>query len=140
MYAESSHSGSPETMTHRRTVSASRAGSRRQTPRGVAGELQEIRESSTTDGPSQRAISGHETVTEYPPTAVIVELAKVLDVSPGELLGLRSPPKAARAKEDLETRRLWKKLQLVMALPEKDRRAVIRLANSLVVVKATQRG
>lgn len=91
-------------------------------------------------GSSQRAISGYETVAEYPPTAVVVELAKVLKVSADELLGLKPPPKTARSKEDPEVRRLWKKFQQVLALPEKDRRAVIRLVNSLVSAKATQRG
>jgi transcriptional regulator with XRE-family HTH domain len=87
-------------------------------------------------GSSQRAISGYETVAEYPPTAVVVELAKVLKVSADELLGLKSPPKTARSKEDPEVRRLWKKFQQVLSLPEKDRRAVIRLVNSLVAAKA----
>lgn len=87
-------------------------------------------------GSSQRAISHYETVAEFPPTPVVVELAQVLKVSADELLGLKLPPKAARSKEDAETRRLWKKFQQVLALPEKDRRAVIRLVNSLVAAKA----
>jgi len=91
-------------------------------------------------GSSQRAISAYETVAEYPPTIVVVEIAKALKVSADELLGLKPPPKAARAKEAPETRRMWKKFQQVMALPEKDRRAVIRLVNSLVAAKATSRG
>ncbi len=90
-------------------------------------------------GSSQRAISAYETVAEYPPTAVVVELAKVLKVSADELLGLKPPPKTARSKEDPEVRRLWKKFQQVLALPEKDRRAVIRLVNSLVSAKTGQR-
>jgi transcriptional regulator with XRE-family HTH domain len=85
-------------------------------------------------GSSQRAISAYETVAEYPPTAVVVELAKVLKVSADELLGLR-PVRLDRSKEDPEARRLWKKFQQVMTLPEKDRRAVIRLVNSLVETK-----
>ena len=36
--------------------------------------------------------------------------------------------------------RLWKKFQQVMTLPEKDRRAVIRLVNSLVQAQAALRG
>ncbi len=87
-------------------------------------------------GSSQRAISGYETVAEYPPTAIVVEIAKGLKVSADELLGLKPPPKATRAKEDPEVRRLWKKFQQIMLLPEKDKRAVIRLVNSLVGAKA----
>lgn len=62
------------------------------------------------------------------------QLADALAVSTDELLGV--PAKAARAPKvsaaDREAQRLWKKFQLVMELPEKDRRAVIRLVNSLV--------
>jgi transcriptional regulator with XRE-family HTH domain len=90
-------------------------------------------------GSSQRAISAYETVAEYPPTAVVAELAKALRVSSDELLGLKPPKKTARV-EDPEVRRLWKKFQQVLTLPEKDRRAVIRLVNSLVAGHAAQRG
>jgi len=83
-------------------------------------------------GSSQRAISRYETIAEFPPTPVLVDLAKALDVTTDELLGLKPPPKPKKVREDSEARRIWKKFQLVMSLPEKDRRAVIRLVNSLV--------
>ncbi len=88
-------------------------------------------------GSSQRAVSHYETVAEYPPTAVVVQLAEVLKVSTDELLGVKPSKKATRA-EDPEVRRLWKKFQQVMTLPEKDRRAVIRLVNSLVETKGRE--
>jgi transcriptional regulator with XRE-family HTH domain len=91
-------------------------------------------------GSSQRAISAYETVAEYPPTAVVVGIAKALKVSADELLGLKPPPKAARTKEDPEVRHLWKKFQQVLSLPEKDRRAVIRLVNSLVAGRSSRNG
>jgi hypothetical protein len=86
---------------------------------------------------SQRAISVYEAVGEYLPTAVVVELAKVLKVSTDELLGVK-PLGAGRAAEDPEVGRLWKKFQQVLALPEKDRRAVIRLVNPLVAAEAAR--
>ena len=67
------------------------------------------------------------------------QLAEALKVSTDELLGVK-PLRGARAAEDPEVRRLWKKFQQVLALPQKDRRAVIRLVNSLVTVKAAGRG
>lgn len=89
-------------------------------------------------GSSQRAISHYETVAEYPPTSVVVDLARALEVSTDELLGLRPPKKtAANGKEDPETKRLWKRFQLVRDLPEKDQRAVARLLNSLVSARRT---
>jgi len=90
-------------------------------------------------GATQRAISYYENECDCPPGPILVELARVLRVSTDELLGV----KAIRGLKlvngaDAETRRLWKKFQQVMRLPEKDRRAVIRLVNSLVQAKATR--
>jgi hypothetical protein len=68
----------------------------------------------------------------------VIALAKVLKVSADELLGLR-PPKIERAHDGPETRRLWKRFQMMAELPEKDQRAVIRLINSLVSLSARHR-
>jgi transcriptional regulator with XRE-family HTH domain len=75
---------------------------------------------------TQRCISRYETVAEFPPAATVIDLAQALKVSADELLGLRTP-RPPQAQDDPETRRLWKKFQQVATLPEKDRRAVIRL-------------
>jgi transcriptional regulator with XRE-family HTH domain len=83
-------------------------------------------------GSSQRAISRYETISECPPGPVIVELAKALKVSADELLGLRQPK---LPKQDPKTARLWKKFRQVAELPEKDRRAIIRMINSLVATQ-----
>lgn len=87
-------------------------------------------------GSSQRAISHYETVAEYPPTSVVIDLARALQVTTDELLGLKPPKKAApNGAQDPETKRLWKRLQQVRDLPEKDQRAVVRLLNSLVAAR-----
>jgi transcriptional regulator with XRE-family HTH domain len=87
-------------------------------------------------GSNQRNISHYETVAELPPTAVLIKIAKVLQVSTDELLGLKPTSKAATMpSHDPETQRLWKKFQRVRELTEKDRRAVIRLINSLVAAR-----
>lgn len=67
-------------------------------------------------------------------------LAQALNVSTDELLvkkGVRTSQskKTAAKHEDLEIRRVWKKFQQLMTLPEKDQRAVIRLVNSLVAAR-----
>ncbi|RMF58484.1 MAG: XRE family transcriptional regulator [Bacteroidetes bacterium] len=87
-------------------------------------------------GSSQRAISHYETVADFPPAAVIIQLASALHVSADELLGIQKQ-RAAQPRDliDPKTRRLWKKFQQVMSLPEKDQRAVIRLINSLVAAQ-----
>jgi transcriptional regulator with XRE-family HTH domain len=82
---------------------------------------------------SQRAISSYETVLDFPPTPVVIELAKALGVSADELLGLKPPKKVQKVvDDDPDVRRLWKTFQLVLDLPERDRRAVVRLVHSLV--------
>lgn len=86
-------------------------------------------------GSSQRAISHYETVGDTPPGSIVAQLAQALKVSADELLGLRPPKKSAAVTSppmDTETKRLWKKFQQLNELPEKDRRAVIRLINSLI--------
>jgi transcriptional regulator with XRE-family HTH domain len=42
-------------------------------------------------GSTQRALSRYETIADYPPTAVVIELAKALKISADELLGLKAP-------------------------------------------------
>jgi len=83
-------------------------------------------------GSTQRTISHYETAAEYPPTDVLVKLAAFFKVSADELLGLKPPKQPPARKEDPETKRLWKKFQQLLTLPEKDQRAVIRLINSIV--------
>lgn len=88
-------------------------------------------------GSTQRAISYYENEASYPPAPVVADLAKALDLSVDELMGLKQP-RAARAtkrNDDPDVRRLWKKFQRLLTLPEKDQRAVMRLVNSLVTAK-----
>ena len=88
---------------------------------------------------SQRAISYYENEAGYPPAAVLIELAKALQLSADELLGLK-PRRKGPMDSDPELRRTWKKFQQVMALPERDQRAVIRLINSLATAQQATQG
>ena len=74
---------------------------------------------------------------EFPPPAVIIDLAKALQVSADELLGLETPKRPRRAESigSPDVQRLWKKFRQVLSLPEKDQRAIMRMINSLVAVK-----
>jgi transcriptional regulator with XRE-family HTH domain len=89
-------------------------------------------------GTTQRSISYYENDDGVPPASAVIALSKALKVSADELLGLK-PPRLDRVNDDGETKRLWKRFQMVTALPEKDQRAVIRLINSLVAVGATRK-
>lgn len=90
-------------------------------------------------GATQRAISYYETEASYPPAPVVADLAGGLGVTIDELMGAKKPAKAAQKPMDADTRRLWKKFQQVMSLPERDQRAVMRLLNSLVAAKGNGR-
>jgi len=90
-------------------------------------------------GSTQRAVSRYETIADRAPAPVLAKLAQALGVTTDELLGVKRTRAATSLTDDPEARRLWKKFQQVMALPEKDRRAVIRLVNSLVAAKATKK-
>ena len=90
-------------------------------------------------GSTQRAVSRYETIADRAPAPVLAKLAQALGVTTDELLGVKPTRAASSLTDDPEARRLWKKFQQVMALPEKDRRAVIRLVNSLVAAKDTVR-
>ena len=89
-------------------------------------------------GTTQRAISYYETEAGFPPAPAVIDLAKALQVSTDELLGIKAP-KVERIDSDPETRRLWRRFRQIATLPEKDQKAVIRLINSLVSVGAQQR-
>jgi len=89
-------------------------------------------------GSTQRSISYYENDDGIPPASIVIALAKALKVSADELLGLKTP-RLERVDDDAETRRLWKRFQMVTSLPEKDQRAVIRLINSLVSLSSRHR-
>jgi transcriptional regulator with XRE-family HTH domain len=80
-------------------------------------------------GTTQRVISYYETDAELPPSTAIIPLARVLEVSTDELLGLK--PTEPNGNSSIQKQRLWKRFQKMEVLPTKDQRAVIRLINSL---------
>ena len=83
-------------------------------------------------GSSQRAVSYYENHASYPAADIVIALAGALGVTTDELLGLRAPKRSARAAaQEAESRRLWRRFQHVEELPEKDKRAVLRLIHSL---------
>ena len=93
-------------------------------------------------GTTQRTISYYENEGGHPQAPVMAHLAQALKVSTDELLGVKKGVRTSQAKktsanhEDPEIRRVWKKFQQLMTLPEKDQRAVIRLVNSLVAARS----
>ena len=85
-------------------------------------------------GTTQRAVSYYENEAGFPPAPAVIQLARALRVTTDELLGLKTP-KVDHLNDDAESRRLWRRFRQMAALPDRDRRAVIRLINSLASSK-----
>lgn len=88
-------------------------------------------------GTTQRAISSYESGISYPAPPTLAALAKELELTTDELLGVKRS-RRPQPVDDPEVRRLWKKFQQLLSLPEKDQRAVTRLVNSLVTLHGSE--
>ena len=86
-------------------------------------------------GISQPMMSHYERGERRIPSDLLAEMAKILNVSADELLGLKRSTKN-NGEMSTDMKRMWKKFQQVAGLPEHDQRAVIRLINSVAKAKA----
>jgi len=82
-------------------------------------------------GVSNRVIAYYEADDAQPPGAMLVDLAKTLQVTSDELLGL----KPVKTKASPKSARLLKRLQQVEELPTADQRAVLKFVDALVSSK-----
>ena len=71
---------------------------------------------------SRRIIVYYEVESNYPPTHLIVPLAKALNVTTEELLGI----KESKETVDVRFSTLWRKLKVLETFSEKDRKAVLQ--------------
>lgn len=72
-------------------------------------------------GVSNRVIAYYENETNYPPTHLLVPLAKTLEVSTDELLGLKKP----KTTFDIKNAALWRRLKIVAELPRNDQKEIL---------------
>jgi len=79
-------------------------------------------------GVSKRVIVYYEQDDAQPPGAMLVDLARALDVSTDELLGVKPMDKRNNPK----TARLLKRLKRIEALPPADQRAVLKFLDALL--------
>ncbi len=85
-------------------------------------------------GVSRRVIAYYEAESKYPPTHILIPIAKTLRISVDELLGLKKSEIS-----DSEHTALWRKLKNAEALSIKDRKALINFLDALIIrTKATQ--
>lgn len=85
---------------------------------------------ATESGVSQRMIAYYETHTATPPGDALATIARALDISMDELLGLKAS--ATEAPASTASLRLWRQFREIESLPEADRKAVLRLVDALV--------
>lgn len=82
-------------------------------------------------GVSKRVIVYYEQDDAQPPGAMLVDLARALNVTTDELLGVEE----AKNRTDPKTARLLKRLRRVERLPAADQRAVLKFVDALVESK-----
>jgi transcriptional regulator with XRE-family HTH domain len=82
-------------------------------------------------GGTQKAISYYEATGGNPSADVVTKLAKALDTTADDLLGLSEPHDTSSEPATPDEKRLWRRFRQLLALPEKDRRAVMRMLDSL---------
>ncbi len=70
---------------------------------------------------------------EFPPAAAIAVLARALEVSTDELLGVK--PLKEKGGGTPGDERLWRRFQQIRALPERDQRAILRMVGAVVTAR-----
>jgi len=89
-------------------------------------------------GSTQKAISYYEATSGNPSGDVITRIAKALGTTADDLLGL-TETNDHPAPATTDERRLWRRFRQLLALPEKDRRAVMRMLDSLAKGRPDER-
>jgi transcriptional regulator with XRE-family HTH domain len=79
-------------------------------------------------GISQRVVAYYESESERPPAHLLTDLARVLEVTTDDLLGL-TKSEAAPFEADV---RVWKRLQKIQKMPPRTRKTVLRLVDSVI--------
>lgn len=79
-------------------------------------------------GVSCRVIAYYEGETVYPPAHLIEPLARALNISTDELLGV----KAIKQQRDPQHAALWRRLKKIESLPKRDQKALLHYLDALV--------
>ena len=79
-------------------------------------------------GVSHRVIAYYEGETDFPPTHLLVPMAKVLKVTTDELLGIKN----IEPQLDPENAALWRRFKKIETLPKSDQRAIFHYLNALL--------
>ncbi len=79
-------------------------------------------------GVSKRVIAYYEGETKFPPAHLLIPIAKALRISSDELLGI----KEIKEQNNPEYAPLWRKLNSVSSLPQKDQKALLYYLDALL--------
>lgn len=87
-------------------------------------------------GCSRRAIVYYERDGKYPPAPIAAAMASAFGIAMESLMAPEEPELRSKRDEpdllnDPEDRRLWKRLQQLKHMPERDRRAILRMIDGL---------
>lgn len=99
--------------------------------RKVKGFTQE--ELGSKIGVSKRVIAYYEGETNYPPTHLLIPIAKTLKVSVDEILGLKKSEIS-----DSNHAALWRRLKKAESLPKRDQKAVTHYIEALLAKQKAQ--
>lgn len=83
-------------------------------------------------GVSQRVITYYECETKRPPVVYLPLIAKILNVTIDELLGIKKTEETQAGNA-----RIWRRLRKIEQLPPKDQRAVIHYVEALLAKQTT---
>ena len=86
-------------------------------------------------GVTQRTVSYYESDTGHPQAAMLAAIAKHLDTTVDALLGLERPARTISTNDSPEKRRLWRRFQILTALPKRDQRAILRMLDTMAVAR-----
>jgi len=84
-------------------------------------------------GASRRQIAYYEGESEHPPASLLIALAKALNVSTDELLGMRSG--RSKATTPAVSTRLERRLKLIERLPAKPKQQLIGLIDTFIAAE-----
>lgn len=84
-------------------------------------------------GVSQRVIAYYEGETNYPPTHLLIPIAKTLRVSVDEILGLKKSEIS-----DSNHAALWRRLKKAESLPKREQKAVVHYIEALLTKQESQ--
>jgi transcriptional regulator with XRE-family HTH domain len=95
------------------------------------------RELAEEIGISRRMVAYYEGETSHPPAGIVPQLARVLGITPEELLGSPSSTSPVQRPPDSS---LWRRFKQIEKLSPKERRQILQLIETLVAKEDTRDG